>query len=250
MRTGVLSDNHIRTTNPAFFVADDDTHRRTISQYHEHVKKNPRPQRGRKSRIPFYTLFETAQYVDRKNPYETAHQMVVNYEASKAHAFAKVEPLTPKQSPLSSFLMSLFEKTPSPEKSGSPRLALFEKTPSSASSSLMIPSEVSTSPRTPKFIDNGAQKFNRQHPDFVDAPLSPDVRAFIYFANVQPENVLQYRLTGRQGGGTRHFLKNSLEAVEERSLMNTNPQVLSSVHAAIEKMSLGHGDEMEDDEDE
>tara|TARA_R110002049_G_scaffold167811_7_gene333958 strand:+ start:167 stop:511 length:345 start_codon:yes stop_codon:yes gene_type:complete len=114
----------------------------------------------------------------------------------------------------------------------------------------MLPSEVSMSPQTPKFIDEGARQFNRQHPGFVDAPLSTDVRAFIYFANVQPENVLEYRLTGRQGGGIRHFFKNSLEAVEERSLRVKNPQVLANVQAAIEKMSLGHEDEMEDDEDE
>lgn len=57
VRTGVLSDESIRRRNPAFFSK-------------------------RMRRAQFYTLYEKAQYVDRVNVYETAHEMIVNYTAT------------------------------------------------------------------------------------------------------------------------------------------------------------------------
>lgn len=55
VRTGVLSDESIRRRNPAFFSK-------------------------RMRRAQFYTLYDKAQYVDRVNVYETAHDMVMNYQ--------------------------------------------------------------------------------------------------------------------------------------------------------------------------
>ena len=93
MRKGVLSDQTIRKEYAAFFVADEITHRHTLSQHHEHVRGNSRPQRARRPRIPFYTLYDTARYVDRANPYETAHEMVANYTAT-------VTPSSPSSTPV------------------------------------------------------------------------------------------------------------------------------------------------------
>ena len=92
MRKGILSDQTIRSEYAAFFVADDGTHKRTLSQHHEHVKGNHRPQRARKPRIPFYTLYDTARYVDRANPFESAHEMVVNYTATVTPPAPHVQP--------------------------------------------------------------------------------------------------------------------------------------------------------------
>ena len=93
MRQGVLSDEYIIHTNPAFFPADEKTHNRTLSQYHAQLKLGRRrPYRARRPRIPFFTLYDTARYVDRANPYETAHEMVVNYTATVTPSS---EPSTP-----------------------------------------------------------------------------------------------------------------------------------------------------------
>ena len=146
----------------AFFTAHDDTHRRTLSQFHEHVRRS-RVYRARKPRLPFYTLYDTARYVDRTNTYETAHEMVVNYQAA-------------------------------------------------------IPTSTAGPPSTPINIQRVAARFEENHPELRDVGLSPDVKAFLELSQLDPDRVLHSRSLGRFGGGERVFLRNSLEAVEQRAL--------------------------------
>ena len=194
MRKGVLSDEYIRNHNPAFFVADDDTHQRTLSQHHEHVRSTAkftrgrhRPQRARRPRIPFYTLYDTARYVDQGNPYETAHDMVVHYTARTAAP----GPSTPR-------------------------------TPSSVSRTVLSSSGSSSSsahvPRTnaPFLVTRYAAAFDHTHPELQEAALSPETKAFLQLSDVEPLRVLTYRSLGRFG--TTHYYQNSLTAVQERAL--------------------------------
>ena len=75
VRIGVLSDESIRRRNPAFFSK-------------------------RMRRAQFYTLYEKAQYVDRVNPYETAHEMVVKYQPTiKEVEPVELDPSQPSQQP-------------------------------------------------------------------------------------------------------------------------------------------------------
>ena len=213
MRRGLLSDQSIRSQNPAFFVADESTYKRTLSQHHEHVKKNRRPQRARRPRIPFYTLYDTARYVDRQNPYETAHEMVVNYTAT----------LTPT--------------------SQQPLLATPMKPPSTHSTS---------SARTPASLTKYANSFNARYPELVDAPIDMETRAFLRLSRMDPLRVLESRSLGRFGGGGRMYLRNSLEQVEQRSLDFTHrrPDEYAQVLQAIDVVSAAVGAEGDDDEDE
>jgi hypothetical protein len=212
MRRGILSDQTIRSEYAAFFVADDGTHKRTLSQHHEHVKGNHRPQRARKPRFPFYTLYDTARYVDRVNPYETAHEMVVNYTAT----------VTPQQHSM-----------------GGPSTPM--KTPSTHSSK-------ATSPVT---LTRFAESFNARYPDLADAPLDTETRAFLRLARIDPLRVLEIRTLGRFGGGGRMFLRNSLEAVEQRALDFTQrkPEEYAQVVQAIGVVSAAV-DEVKEEDDE
>ena len=58
MREGVLSDEYIRTHNPAFF---------------------PKRKGTKKASIPYYDLFAVAQ-VTHQNVFERASQMVMDYD--------------------------------------------------------------------------------------------------------------------------------------------------------------------------
>lgn len=214
MRKGILSDQTIRSEYAAFFVADDGTHKRTLSQHHEHVKGNHRPQRARKPRIPFYTLYDTARYVDKANVYESAHEMVVNYTAT----------VTP---PATQHSM------------GGPSTPM--KTPSTHSSK-------ATSPVS---LTRFARSFDARYPELVDAPLDTETRAFLRMSRIDPLRVLESRTLGRFGGGGRIFLRNSLEAVEQRALDFTQrkPDEYAQVLQAIGVVSAAV-DEVKEADDE
>ena len=67
MRTGVLSDEYIRSANPAFF-------------------PQPKARKGRRAsrpfQVPFYDLYQVAQ-VTMQNPYDGAAELVKNYRPSE-----------------------------------------------------------------------------------------------------------------------------------------------------------------------
>ena len=204
MRKGILSDQSIRDENPAFFVVDNKTHRTTISQHHQHIKKNHKAHRARKPRVPFYTLFDTARYVDRQNPYETAHEMVVNYTST-----VKRESTAP-------------------------------------STPVRVPSTHSSSSRsTPVSLARFAAAFDTRYPELRDAPLDTETRAFLRLSRLDPMRVLESRTLGRFGGGGRMFLRNSLEAVEQRALDFTQrrPDEYAQVLQAIDVVTAAGVDE-------
>ena len=214
MRKGILSDQTIRSEYAAFFVADDGTHKRTLSQHHEHVKGNHKPQRARKPRIPFYTLYDTARYVDKANPFETAHEMVVNYTAT----------VTP---PATQHSM------------GGPSTPM--KTPSTRSSK-------ATSPVS---LTRFARSFDARYPELVNAPLDTETRAFLRMSRIDPLRVLESRTLGRFGGGGRIFMRNSLEAVEQRALDFTQrkPDEYAQVVQAIGVVSAAVNEVKEADDE-
>ena len=74
MRTGVMSDQYIRSTHKMFFLDPLGGHTEKKGKMASLVKQ--------KTAIPFYDIYQDAQRT-MQNPYELgAHDLVVNYEKS------------------------------------------------------------------------------------------------------------------------------------------------------------------------
>ena len=79
MRTGILSDDFIRSTNPAFF--PDRTPR----------KRAPRTRVIKRPVIPYYDLYATAR-LTMDNPFDGARELILNYVPGEAVAAAAAAP--------------------------------------------------------------------------------------------------------------------------------------------------------------
>ena len=87
MRTGILSDDFIRSTNPAFF--PDRTPR----------KRAPRTRVIKRPIIPFYDLYATAR-LTMDNPFDGAREMLLNYVPGVPVAPPSAAPVTPSAAPV------------------------------------------------------------------------------------------------------------------------------------------------------
>ena len=220
MRKGMLSDEYIIGTNPAFFAADEKTHQRTLETA---PRGGRRPYRGRRPQIPFYTLYDAARYVDRANPYETAHEMVVNYTATVTL------PAAPSAAP---------STTPSTAPSTAPPAA-----PPAAPS--VAPSAAPSAP--PRAYGKSlAAQFDFNFPDLKEMAIDQETKAFLILSRLDPYRVLNAGMTRHK---TMYMPKNSFAEIEQRALDMTkrNKAAYERVVQAVARLVL---EETEFDEDE